>query len=67
MRDVPGLRGSTGGADEIRTLVVLEITHRKQLPADAASQIAQRAYSFCYARGCEVGVTAKVLEQKGEA
>jgi hypothetical protein len=46
------------------TVVQLSIEHWKDLPADAAAQIAQRAYSLLFARGVEVGVTAKVMEQR---
>jgi hypothetical protein len=66
-RDVRPTTRPAGRGDEKRTTVVqLSIEHWKDLPADAAAQIAQRAYSLLFARGVEVGVTAKVMEQKGE-
>jgi hypothetical protein len=61
---VRGLSGEAGASDERVTIVQLAITHRRDLPADAAAQIAQRAYGLLYSRGVEVGVTAKVMEQK---
>lgn len=59
--------GTTGRANEGRTVVIqLEIQHRKDLPDDAAEQIAQRAYGFLYSRGVEVGVRAKLMVEEPE-
>jgi hypothetical protein len=47
-----------------KTVIALEIEHYKELPADTAALIAQRAYGLLYSKGVEVGMKATVLEQK---
>jgi hypothetical protein len=65
MQSVRGVPGKAGRDDEKRTTVVqLVIEHWKDLPADTAALIAQRAYGLLYSKGVEVGVKATVLEQK---
>jgi hypothetical protein len=63
-RDVRGATRQAGGGDEKTTVVQLTLTHWRDLPADAADQIASRAYNLLFSRGVEVGVKATVLEQK---
>lgn len=59
--------GQVGRANEGRTTIVqLEIKHRRDLPADTADQIAQRAYGLLYSRGVEVGVKAKLMVEEPE-
>lgn len=44
------------------TIVLLKITHKKPLPKLVTDTIAQRAYSYMYSQGVEVGVTATLVE-----
>ncbi len=44
------------------TIVLLKITHKKPLPKLVTDTIAQRAYSYMYSQGVEVGVTATIIE-----
>ena len=46
----------------MQTQILLTITHSKPLPKDAEEVIAQRFYMWSFARGVEVGVTARLLE-----
>jgi hypothetical protein len=44
------------------TVIVLKVTHKKDLPPTVAEAIAQRAYMFLYSQGVEVSVTATLAE-----
>lgn len=42
--------------------IVLTVTHKKPLPPGVTDVIAQRFYMWAYSQGCEVGVTAELME-----
>ncbi len=48
------------------TIVTVKILHTKPLPKEALDTIAQRTYSYLYARGCEAGVTAALAQMPKE-
>jgi hypothetical protein len=48
------------------TVIVLKVTHKKDLPKDATDVIANRVYGWCYSQGVEVSVTATVDEPAKE-
>jgi hypothetical protein len=46
----------------MKTLIVLEIDHKKPLPTKSpiTDIVAQRVYGYLYSQGCEAGVQARV-------
>lgn len=46
----------------MKTTIILEIEHKKDLPSRVplVDIIAQRTYGYIYSQGCEVGVTARL-------
>lgn len=48
----------------MKTVIIIEITHEKPLPAKIqdtlTDTIASRVYGYLYAQGAQVGVTAKI-------
>lgn len=52
---------------ELKTVIIIEITHEKPLPAKIqdtlTDTIASRVYGYLYAQGAQVGVTAKVEDK----
>jgi hypothetical protein len=44
------------------TVIVLKVTHKKDLPKDATDAIAARFYGWSYSHGVEVSVTATLAE-----
>jgi hypothetical protein len=44
------------------TVIVLKVTHKKDLPKDATDAVASRFYTWAYSRGTEVTVTATIAE-----
>lgn len=46
----------------MQTQYLVTVTHHKSLPADAAGEIERKVYGWCYAKGVEVNVTAKLHE-----
>ena len=43
----------------MKTVLIVEIDHKKPMPDSATDIIADRIYSFLHARKCECGVTVK--------
>ena len=43
----------------MKTILIVEIDHKAPMPEAAADIIADRVYSFLYARRCECDVTVK--------
>ena len=43
----------------MKTILIVEIDHKNSLPDQATDIIADRIYSFLYARRCECDVTVK--------
>lgn len=45
----------------MKTILQIELDHKRPLPENVTDAIAQRAYMFLYSNGCEAGVRATLL------
>lgn len=46
-----------------KSYFLIELEHKKPLPADVAEIAGQRIYGWLYSRGVEAGVKVKPIEQ----
>lgn len=58
---------TTGDNGLMRTMLVVEITHRKPLPAplDVTDVLMQRTYGGLHSQGCEAGVKVVLAGKVG--
>lgn len=47
----------------MKTIIVLELDHKKPLPSSVTDTAAQRIYAWLYSQGVEAGVSAKLLTE----
>ena len=63
--------GATGvarkEADQMKTLIQVEIEHSKPLPESVTDALAERAYTLLHNKSVACNVTARLLEVKPEA